>query len=98
MPASRPRTLTHRQRLAVAAFETHRARQLAQPNISPVRLARLNYNGHGATAAAMAMLAGLSRETWRDAEAGRPVSPRTQRKIARALGRDVADLFPETRP
>jgi DNA-binding XRE family transcriptional regulator len=78
----------------VSVFDTLRERDLNDPALSPLRHARLTFDGHGMTVAALAIRAGLSAPTIRAAEHGR-VTPRTKRKLARALGREVTDLFPE---
>jgi DNA-binding XRE family transcriptional regulator len=79
---------------AAAVFE-HRKRAALAGDVSALKRARLTaLDGAGMTSAALAALADLSRETVRRAEAGAPISTRTRRRLAAALGRDLADLWP----
>lgn len=83
------------RRIQVRRFEAGRDRALAAGNLSPVKRARLTHNGHGMTVAALALLAGVSAPTVLSAEAGRPTTGRTKRRIAYVLERPVDVLFPD---
>jgi lambda repressor-like predicted transcriptional regulator len=81
----------------VGVYLTRRADALSDPaTLTPLTRARLTYgpNRDGMTCRALAVKAGLSEATvWRAETTGR-VSPRTWRKLARALGTSVAEIKP----
>ncbi len=83
------------RRIQVRRFEAGRDRALAAGNMSPVKRARLEHNGHGMTVAALALLAGVSAPTVLSAEAGRPTTARTKRRLAYVLDQPVEALFPD---
>lgn len=81
----------HRRRIAVSRFEQEADRAL-RDNPSPLRRKRLEAP---MTVAAAANLAGISRDTWRRAEASDPrVSTRTWSRIGNVFGCLPRDLRP----
>jgi DNA-binding XRE family transcriptional regulator len=82
----------HRRRNAVVRFEQEREAALRDPRCTPLKRARLTYEGAGIGTQALAILTGLSRETIRRAERGERVSAPTLRRLAAALDVRVADI------
>lgn len=81
-----------RLKIAVARARQERDRALAA-DASPLRAARLNFNGAGMTTLALARLANVSRDTIRRAEADpSSVSLATLRRLAAALDCRVRDI------
>jgi hypothetical protein len=92
-------TETQRRRASVGVYCARRADALSDPTLTPLKRARLTYGpgGHGVTTRALSVMAQLSEATvWRAETASDPrdVSPRTWRKLARALGTTVAVIQP----
>lgn len=94
-PAPRPGE-PQRRRNAVARFEQERARSLADPTTSALKMMRLTADGgRGMSQASLAILAGCSRDAVSRAERGDPrTSAATLRRLASALGVSVASLRP----
>jgi len=86
-PAAGQPTLNRRN--ALARFAQEKAAALADPECSTVK--RLRYEAD-MSASALAIMAGVSRDTLSRAERGGNVSPASLRRIARALGVSVAAL------
>jgi ribosome-binding protein aMBF1 (putative translation factor) len=92
-PPRRAQSEPHRRRNSVARFERERTAALADPNCSPLKRARLTFEGAGISTQALAILAGTSRETIRKAERGDRVSQATLRRLATALKVSTASLL-----
>lgn len=88
----RPQRPQTRRRISARLAARHRAEALADPNITPVRRARLEFQGDGLTQSALADRAQVALRTIQHIEAGSPPSPATARRIARALDVDAATL------
>jgi DNA-binding XRE family transcriptional regulator len=85
-------TEAHHRRVAVARMAQERARTMADPDASPLRRARMRAN---ASQRALSILAGCSRDAVSRAERGDDrVSLATWRRLATALGCDVAEIKP----
>jgi DNA-binding XRE family transcriptional regulator len=84
----------HRQRIAVSRFKAARARALAA-DPSPLKRARLTFEGDGMTGAALAGMSGVSRQTIVKAERDpSSVSRGTLRRLAATLRLDPREVQP----
>jgi len=84
-----------RRRNAVARYAAEREAALASPDLTPLRRARLTAGGAGMSMRALAILAGVSRDSVSRAERGDGrVSDATWRRLATALGRPIDELRP----
>ena len=85
-----------RRRNAVSRYASEREAALASPDTSALRRARLSAaGGAGMSMRALAILAGVSRDSVSRAERGDGrVSDATWRRLATALGRDIEDVRP----
>lgn len=85
----------HRRRIAVAEYRRRRAAALADPNCSKLTAARY---GAEMTSSALAIVAGVSRDTVRRAEAATAednrLSAAVWRRLATALGCRIEDIRP----
>lgn len=86
VPGVKTQTDAHRRANAVARFEQDRDRALADPATTALKRARLTFEGAGISAAALAVLSGVSRQTIVRAERDpASVSAATLRRLAAAL-------------
>lgn len=85
-----------RRRNAVSRFEGERDRALADPSTSPLKRARLTFEGAGISAQALAILSGISRQTINKAERDpSSVSKSTLRRLAATLHVAPGDIAPQ---
>lgn len=85
-PAAPAQSEPHRRRNSVARFEADRDRALADPATTPLKRARLTFEGDGISTRALSILSGVSRESIRKAERDPgSVSTSTLRRLAATL-------------